>query len=280
MLRLNSEGLTKQYQSSTLTRTSFYLKIMFKIGIMICLYACVSLAAFISLANRTNLNPNLKNRQGMYITREEIVKAPVHDHPCQLRETALRIAEPKTLSLGHRGATIMKIQRCIGKCKGEEFMSTCTATRVRGRSVNIMVKSYRTGVPLEEELKNMILDEHLECGCECNSEKARTCLYRFNTAICQCECPDWMFGAKKSVCGKHFWDSRTCKCGHNSPNPIEYFDGKKSNRKNPQDEEGLIVWCLIVPVLVVITVLCLGILHCKTSVDKVQNVDRKMENIK
>ena len=86
-----------------------------------------------------------------------------------------------------------------------------------------------------------------------------------------------MFAAKKSVCGKHFWDSKTCKCGHNSPNPIEYFDGKKSNRKNPQDEEGLIVWYLIVPVLVVITALCLGILHCKTSV---HNVDRKMENIK
>ena len=84
----------------------------------------------------------------MYIMKKEIVRAPVHGHPCQLTKTYLTIADPKALSTGHRGASSMKILRSVGMCMctDKERMSTCTATRVRGRSVN------GKGVQLEEEL--------------------------------------------------------------------------------------------------------------------------------
>ena len=63
----------------------------------------------------------------------------------------------------------------------------------------------------------MMVDEDVECGCECqpDASSAYACLHGFNNALCQCECPAWKFGPEKDVCESkrdHIWDARACQC--------------------------------------------------------------------
>ncbi len=105
----------------------------------------------------------------------------------------------------------------------------------------------------------------------------KTCLYSFNTALCQCQCPDWKFQHERSVCEENFWDSRSCKCGQSSLGLVEYSDNRRGKRK---DEKGLIVWGFAVPVLVVFTVFGISFLNCKTKVVKLKYVDNKQDKPK
>jgi len=77
------------------------------------------------------------------------------------------------------------------------------------------VKSFLTGKEPRERLREIVLEEHVECGCQCPPEVAGECGGTFNEASCQCECPLALFGENKIRCEGRaggFWDERTCQC--------------------------------------------------------------------
>ena len=60
----------------------------------------------------------------------------------------------------------------------------------------MMLKSYLTGpdqVP-DERVREMVLEEHLECGCACDEFAPYQCLGKFNKTTCQCDCTPEDFG--------------------------------------------------------------------------------------
>jgi hypothetical protein len=64
-------------------------------------------------------------------------------------------------------------------------------------------------------MKEFILDDHVECGCECLRELSSECPGMFDQGTCECECPAWEFGEKKIVCEMkkdQHWDPSTYKC--------------------------------------------------------------------
>jgi len=79
------------------------------------------------------------------------------------------------------------------------------------------LKSYLTGpdqVP-DERVREMVLEEHLECGCACDEFAPYQCLGKFNKTTCQCDCSPEDFGQAKDFCEsqKDFhWSYKTCEC--------------------------------------------------------------------
>ena len=62
----------------------------------------------------------------------------------------------------------------------------CVATSSREKKVKMMVRSFLPGAEPEEKLKGVVLEEHLECGCECSKDVAAKCAGRLNLGTCQC----------------------------------------------------------------------------------------------
>ena len=68
--------------------------------------------------------------------------------------------------------------------------------RTKETKVKMMLKSYLTGpdqVP-DERVREMVLEEHLECGCACDEFAPYQCLGKFNKTTCQCDCTPEEFG--------------------------------------------------------------------------------------
>ena len=76
-------------------------------------------------------------KRGTYVVKEEIEKAPVHDHPCNLTETAIKITFPEMESevfislLGYKGSNMIHLQRCKGRCAGRDSPVSCAPTKIR-----------------------------------------------------------------------------------------------------------------------------------------------------
>ena len=55
-------------------------------------------------------------KRGTYVVKEEIEKAPVHDHPCNLTETVVKISFPEMKSevfinlLGYKGSNMSELK--------------------------------------------------------------------------------------------------------------------------------------------------------------------------
>ena len=167
-------------------------------------------------------------KRGTYVVKEEIEKAPVHDHPCNLTETVVKISFPEMKSevfvnlLGYKGSNMIHLKRCKGRCLDSDSPVSCTATMVREKKVKMTMRSFLTGGEPKEHLKELILDDHMECGCECKPELSSACAGMFNEMTCECECPAWEFGEKKVVCEMrrdYYWDSRTCQCASKTVAP-------------------------------------------------------------
>ena len=90
---------------------------------------------------------------------------------------------------------------------------SCVATSAREKKVKMMVRSFLAGAEPEEKLKEVVLEEHLECGCECSEEVTAKCTGRLNIDTCQCECGGREHA--KLVCGMRrdmYWDYEACQC--------------------------------------------------------------------
>jgi len=171
----------------------------------------------------------VKNIQkGTYKTKEEVEKAPSEDHPCNLTRTSVKISFPAMKSelfvnfLGYREPNLMYIMRCKGLCGDEESPTSCAATRVRQKKVKMMVKTHFQGRDEKEKWKELILDEHVECGCKCRDMSAAQCTGRFNAMTCECECEERFYGEEKLRCESRvstYWDSMACQCRSKSVAP-------------------------------------------------------------
>ena len=80
----------------------------------------------------------------------------------------------------------------------------CKPVAIRERKVKMTVKAFRAGSDPRERVKDLILDDHTACGCECGeglgelnslykdtklSVTAAECAGLFNPVSCSCECP-------------------------------------------------------------------------------------------
>jgi hypothetical protein len=74
------------------------------------------------------------------------------------------------------------------------------------------IRLYLTGEEPVDKRKELILDEHAECGCQCSHELASECSGLFNEMTCECEC---LSGERKAYCELRrdaFWDFKNCLC--------------------------------------------------------------------
>jgi hypothetical protein len=230
-------------------------------------------------------------KRGTYVVKEEIEKAPVHNHPCNLTETVVKITFPEMKSevfmnlLGYKGSNMIHLQRCKGLCSDDNSPVSCTATKMREKKVKMTVSSFLTGASPKEQLKELILDDHVECGCECIPALSSECAGMFNQGTCECECPAWEFGDKKIVCEMNrdqYWDPRTCKCvgktiaprGIHLSNPecgldmndIALADQKIDFLMNSSDNRmvNMAVWVLLGASMTLVIVLATSTWHYRT----------------
>ena len=78
-----------------------------------------------------------------------------------------------------------------------------------------MIKSHLQGRDEKERWKEVMLEEHTECGCGCAFASAEQCVDRFNPQRCECECSALVWGAEREACKEragHHWDERFCVC--------------------------------------------------------------------
>ena len=162
--------------------------------------------------------------------KEEIQKAPSEDHPCRLTRTSVKISFPQMKSevfvnfLGYKEPNLMHLQRCKGHCGGMGSQIACIATKVRQKKVKMTVKTQLIGRDPRQKYKEMVLEEHTECGCQCLHISELSCLQpgRFNNRTCECECDEAEYGRAKMLCDRRknaYWDSTSCSCKSKSVAP-------------------------------------------------------------
>jgi len=162
------------------------------------------------------------DRRGTYVVRESVEKAPIHDHPCNLTRTAVKISFPEIKNevfvnlLGYKGSDLIYLNRCKGVCmNNDERKLKCKAIGYQEKRVKMMVKAFRVGSDAREKVKDIILDDHTQCGCECGEELEAECAGNFNRVTCACECPLSKFGTVRDEClarTDRVWNSQLCFC--------------------------------------------------------------------
>merc|ERR1719481_434010 len=138
------------------------------------------------------------NPAGGYKTKEEIEKPPTEDHPCNLTRTSVKIAFPEMKDelfvnfLGYKEPNLVYLWRCKGVCGENKGPMACSPTVVTERKVNMMfkVKTHLRGQEPKDHYKELVLDEHVECGCKCERFQASQCQGTFNEVTCECECQE------------------------------------------------------------------------------------------
>ena len=232
-------------------------------------------------------------KKGTYVVKEEVVKAPLYDHPCNLTTTAIKINFPEMKSemfvnlLGYKGSNMISLKRCKGSCSESSSPVSCMPTKIREKKVKMTVSSFLTGETPREQLKELILDDHLECGCQCSSLLAKECAGRFNPTNCACECPMVEFGDKKLMCERgrdHYWDTNHCKCVSKtvatrgvelipSRCGLEMTDVVRDILKQNSSEStsNIIAWVLLGASLTSVIVLTFLTLHYRRKVKKMNS---------
>ena len=67
-----------------------------------------------------------------------------------------------------------------GVCGDVDSPVACSPTKVRQKKVQMTVKTHLYGRDSKERLKELILDEHEECGCQCSHVAVARCAGTFN----------------------------------------------------------------------------------------------------
>ena len=159
--------------------------------------------------------------KGTYKTKEEIEKAPTEDHPCNLTRTTVRISFPAMKGelfvnlLGYKEPNLVPLWRCKGVCGSSDSSVGCFATRVQQKTVNMAVRTHLYGRDHRERMKELVLDEHMECGCRCNNVLPTQCADTFNSALCECQCEESVYGKEKANCAlspSSYWSDQFCQC--------------------------------------------------------------------
>jgi len=159
--------------------------------------------------------------KGKYTTKEEVEKAPSEDHPCNLTRTSFKVSFPDLKDelfvnlIGYKEPNLVHLYRCRGQCGDREGEGRCSPIGVQQKSIKMLFRTQLTGRDPKERIKELILDEHTECGCSCSPYTQQMCARRLNQKTCKCECPDSEFGAERKKCESltaTYWDWDTCTC--------------------------------------------------------------------
>ena len=158
---------------------------------------------------------------GTYKTKEEIESAPSEDHDCNLTKTSVRITFPELKGelfvnlLGYKEPNLIRLMQCKGHCRDANSRIACVPTRVEERVVNMVVRSHLQGQESKQRYKDVIMEEHLECGCQCKDVSEAFCSGTLNARTCSCECDDLLMKPQISACLSRvatYWDYSTCQC--------------------------------------------------------------------
>ena len=239
--------------------------------------------------------------RGKYTVREETEKAPSHDHPCNLTRTAVKISFPEDMRreifvnlLGYKEPNLVHLNRCRGWCGTTGTSLTCTPTKVREKKVKMMIRSFLTGKDPVDKMKELILDEHEECGCQCSPELFTECSGRFNNLTCECECLATEFRERKEYCELRrdaFWDSLTCQCksktiaarGVDHGDPVcEQMAERHLDLINTLDSSDnrtvdMLAWVILGSSMTMVIALSITTCHYR---NKVKKSERKSEPVK
>jgi len=255
-------------------------------------------AALIERENDKEENNIISSSSGRYTVKEEVQKAPDTNHFCNLTETSVKISFPEMKSrvfvnfLGYKEPNLINLMRCKGRCGENSNSVACKPLRVREKKMKMTFRSYLTGahhVP-DERLREVVLEEHLECGCQCDRLAALTCSGTFNESTCECECDKEMFEQSKSWCEeeKNFnWNSEKCECEGRSlvargaglepartgsDNCVEYLRSIVRSQHTLLDIGS---WILLGSCLALVAILALTTWHYRKKLRALQKKDKK-----
>ena len=128
----------------------------------------------------------LTQSRSSYKTSEKIEKAPSEDHPCNLTRTSMKISFPALRNelfvniLGYREPNLVRLWQCRGFCGAPGSPVACMAIRMQQKKVSMMFKTNSSGRDSKERSHELILDEHVECGCQCTPQAKYRCAGMFN----------------------------------------------------------------------------------------------------
>ena len=129
----------------------------------------------------TNVENGNKKKNPGYRTKEVIEKAPLEDYPCTLIRTSERISFPALRNelfvniLGYREPNLVRVRRCKGLCGDRDRPIACRVTKVGEHKVMMMFRTNSSGRDSKHRIKELILDEHIECGWMLVPQHQRMC---------------------------------------------------------------------------------------------------------
>ena len=223
---------------------------------------------------------------GRYTVREEIQKAPDENHFCSLTRTSFKISFPAMKSktfvnfLGYKEPNMIHLPRCKGNCGDQNTALSCVPTSIREKKVKMAVKSFLAGSEPEEKYQEVVLEEHLECGCECSKEVAGECAGSLNPHTCKCECDMTEYGHARLLCNMRrdmYWDYEACQCNTKSVVPrgvedqlgCDYFPVSVRRGSRTVDIAG---WVLLGSCLALVAILAAATLHYRWGIRQIQSL--------
>jgi len=172
---------------------------------------------------------------GTYKTKEQIQKAPTDDHPCNLTRTSVKISFPALKSetfvnlLGYKEPNLIYLWRCRGVCSSSSRPVACVATKTSQKTVTMAFRTHLTKQDSKElrvgkeRVKEVVLEEDVECGCHCAGISPNHCKGHFDEHLCECQCLGQAMEEAQLACEADqqgsFWDKRSCSCKSKSISP-------------------------------------------------------------
>jgi len=177
----------------------------------------------------------LQQAAGTYKTKEQIQKAPTDDHPCNLTRTSVKISFPALKSetfvnlLGYKEPNLIYLWRCRGVCSSSSRPVACVATKTSQKTVTMAFRTHLTKQDSKElrvgkeRVKEVVLEEDVECGCHCAGISPNHCKGHFDEHLCECQCLGQAMEEAQLACEADqqgsFWDKRSCSCKSKSISP-------------------------------------------------------------
>lgn len=120
--------------------------------------------------------------------------------------------------LGYKEPNLMPVQRCKGLCSNEALSPVaCVPTKLRYKKVKMQIKTQYLGHDAQERFRELVLEEHEECGCRCLNVRPEHCMEPslFNNETCSCQCDTSLYNRDQIRCetlDDRTWDPVTCTC--------------------------------------------------------------------
>ncbi len=166
----------------------------------------------------------IRHVRGKYKYKEEVIKRVEHDHPCKLTPTAVKLTFPGMKEevlvsfLGYKEPNLMPVNRCKGLCSNQALSPVaCIPTKRKLKKVKMQIKTQYLGKDVREKFREVVIEEHEECGCRCLSVMPEHCMEPslFNNETCSCKCDTSLYNRDQIRCetfDDRRWDPVTCTC--------------------------------------------------------------------